>query len=462
MILVGVGVGLILRHTRFDFVGGLIVAVTVGRMVGGLLSAGFASTPRAGFCGSDDGRIAFPSRDGTFAASSVELRLDCGQMTVEAAPGNAWHVRGHPDNGRGPAIYSTTCSSASGPPRTALRSSGSGRVTPGILWSPDAARMDVDLQVNAGGATGPSSAARRWAQSTSSRTQALPPSTDHVTSIGRFDATLNAGSLGVRLPNVSVIGAIGANAGAVRLRAPAGAALKLRTGENHLVRRDDYDGHGLIKDGSDVDDAGLRYGRVNIRTADLLPMRGPSPSIPQDGPATPRLYRSRDDRNLSASPAASPTRSHTDPSLVRAPWVILAFLAPAASRPSSTSSWRSSVPEAPAGTMPGARHGPCRRVGRRLVRPAAVRPGVTRRRPCRPLPGHRRDPGDRSGHSSSSSAACSASAALPRLRPAVADRRHRARGPADHPAPSLGRRATRADGPVLYHGPRGCRKLSLR
>src|SRR3954465_4013290 len=40
LILIGIGVGLVLSRTRFDFIGGLIVAATIGIMVGGLLSVG--------------------------------------------------------------------------------------------------------------------------------------------------------------------------------------------------------------------------------------------------------------------------------------------------------------------------------------------------------------------------------------------------------------------------------------
>ena len=40
LILVGIGVGLILSRTRFDFIGGIIVAATLGLMAGGILSSG--------------------------------------------------------------------------------------------------------------------------------------------------------------------------------------------------------------------------------------------------------------------------------------------------------------------------------------------------------------------------------------------------------------------------------------
>src|SRR6186997_1384502 len=68
LILVGIGVGLVLARTRFDFLGTLIVAATFGLMVGGLLSAGVTGLS-GGSCGSTDRGTAFPARDGTFGAS---------------------------------------------------------------------------------------------------------------------------------------------------------------------------------------------------------------------------------------------------------------------------------------------------------------------------------------------------------------------------------------------------------
>src|SRR6187551_2086577 len=61
LILVGIGLGLILRRTSFDFVGGLLIAGTFGLMVGGLLSAGM--TGFVGFpgtaCGSSTSGVPF-------------------------------------------------------------------------------------------------------------------------------------------------------------------------------------------------------------------------------------------------------------------------------------------------------------------------------------------------------------------------------------------------------------------
>ncbi|HEV8402375.1 MAG TPA: DUF5668 domain-containing protein [Candidatus Limnocylindrales bacterium] len=264
LILVGIGVGLILRHSRFDFVGGLIVAATVGLMVGGLLSAGFGQISN-GVCGSQTGSAAFPARDGTFAGpGSVELQLDCGQLTVGVASGTGWHVAGSDDDGNGPAIDSTDTSltvrsrSGNGAPFFGFGARDSWQVT-----VPDASRLDVDLEVNAGGATvdlgGASLGTLDLRQNAGSATVDLGT----VTVIDGLDARLNAGSLGVTLPNVSLTGTIVANAGSVRLCAPPGAGLKLQTGED-IVGSYDYHGHGLVKDGSTWTTPGFDTAAVKI------------------------------------------------------------------------------------------------------------------------------------------------------------------------------------------------------
>ena len=103
LILIGIGVGLILSRTRFDFIGGLIVAATFGLMAGGLLSSGIG-TFSTGACGQDAGTIDFPAREGTFspAGASVDLEIDCGNVTVGIASGNAWRVEGGTRRGPGP------------------------------------------------------------------------------------------------------------------------------------------------------------------------------------------------------------------------------------------------------------------------------------------------------------------------------------------------------------------------
>src|SRR5689334_8894283 len=111
LILIGIGVGLVLSRTRFDFLGGIIVAATFGLMVGGFLSLG-ASTIAGGACGSSEGTKAFPTADGTFTGgeASVLVTLNCGSAEIKSASGTGWRVEGRGDDGVGPTVESDATS----------------------------------------------------------------------------------------------------------------------------------------------------------------------------------------------------------------------------------------------------------------------------------------------------------------------------------------------------------------
>jgi hypothetical protein len=264
LILVGIGVGLILGRTRFDFIGGLIVAATLGAMVSGLLSIGFLPLS-TGICGGNDGTVAFPARDGTFTTGgTIDLQIDCGNLTVSVASEDGWHVAGSDADGSGPEIDATNTS-------LSVRSRND---HPGAFWIfgprdtwdvsvPNASTVDLGLHVNAGRATvdleGATLGSLDLELNAASATVDLGP----VKAIDGLDASLNAGSLGLTLPNLSLHGTIEANAGAVKLCAPAGAALKLHTGES-VVGSYAYDGHGLVKDGSTWTTPGFETAAVQI------------------------------------------------------------------------------------------------------------------------------------------------------------------------------------------------------
>jgi hypothetical protein len=82
LLLVGAGLGLLLRRTPFEFIGGLLAAGTVGVMAGSVLAVGFGGFPIAG-CGDERGTVAFQTREGELSAGAdVRLELNCGELTV--------------------------------------------------------------------------------------------------------------------------------------------------------------------------------------------------------------------------------------------------------------------------------------------------------------------------------------------------------------------------------------------
>jgi len=264
LILVGIGVGLLLSRTRYGFVGGLIVAATFGLMVGGLLSSG-VSTISTGSCGSEAATTAFPPRDGSFSGSSAEvtLQLNCGKLEVAAGQADGWHVEGHDRDGSGPEIESDASS---------LDVRSPDRNGPFTFFSqhddwnvtlPTGPKLDVNLKLNAGSSKANLRGTSIGRVDIELNAGASTVDLGEVAAIERLEAGLNAGSLGISLPNHSMTGTIEANAGSVKLCAPDGAGLRLRTGES-IIAGYDYGGHGLVQNGNTWTTPGYDTAAVQI------------------------------------------------------------------------------------------------------------------------------------------------------------------------------------------------------
>ena len=269
LILVGIGVGLILSRTRFDFIGGLIVAATFGLMVGGLLASG-VETFSTGACGSDEGKAPFGTQQGSFTGSTadVDIRMNCGNVSVAVAAGTSWSLAGSDEKGIGPTV---TASDDALEVRSRDRDGGPfavfGAKDSWQLTLPATPRLDVDLTLNAGSATMDlGQAAIGRVDLTLNAGSTVVDLTD-VTDIEGIDFTLNAGSVGLTLPNRSMTGSIQANAGAVRMCAPAGAGLRLQTGSS-VIASYDYADAGLVQDGSVWTTPGFDTAavRIDLRT----------------------------------------------------------------------------------------------------------------------------------------------------------------------------------------------------
>jgi hypothetical protein len=265
LILVGIGVGLLLSRTRYGFVGGLIVAATFGLIAGGLLSTG-VSTISTGSCGSGAATTAFPTRDGSFngASAAVTVQLNCGMLEVGAAEGNAWRVAGHDRDGAGPEIDADDVSLQVRPrDRADEPFTFFGQRDDWTVTLPGGPTVDLNLKLNAGSSTADLGSATIGIVDIELNAGSSTVDLSEVAAIERLEGVLNAGSLGVTLPNKSMTGSIQANAGAVKLCAPEGVGLRLRTGGSSLAAYD-YDGHGLVSDGSTWTSPGYDTAAVQI------------------------------------------------------------------------------------------------------------------------------------------------------------------------------------------------------
>jgi hypothetical protein len=90
LILIGAGLGIMLRFSRAAALGGIIVAATFGLLFGVFFAAGFPSFAAA-CTGATNGTPV--TRSGT-ATGSLELNVEltCAEMTIGRAPGGTWSV----------------------------------------------------------------------------------------------------------------------------------------------------------------------------------------------------------------------------------------------------------------------------------------------------------------------------------------------------------------------------------
>ena len=275
LIIIGIGVGLILRHSRFEFIGGLIVAATIGVMLGGLLSIGFGPVS-SGVCGSDSGSVAFPSRDGTFSgAGSVDLELDCGQMNVSVAPGNGWHVDGQGCGWQGARRSSRAM------PRSA---SSRATTTRGAFWAfgprdtwnvtvPDASKVDFDLQLNAGCDDGRSRRrdGRRVRPPAECRVGHGRPRSGQGDRRARRDVERRVARSDPAEP-VAVRDRsrpMPARCSCAHRPEPPSSCIPARASS----RSYDFEGHGLVKNGIDLDDPRVRHRGGEDRAGDVRQRR---------------------------------------------------------------------------------------------------------------------------------------------------------------------------------------------
>ncbi len=240
LILVGAGLGLILGKTPFEFVGGVVVAATMGIIVGGSLSSGFIGfgDVTGGVCRVGDEARAFADRSGSFGPEAeVSIELDCGTVTVETVSGAGWAVRGTDGDGRGPDIESFDASLEVDPPDGQLSAAA------WLIDLPTESTLDLDLQLNAGQLRASLADGRLNLVDLEVNAGQANLDLTGVRDIDGIDVGVNAGQVGVTLPSQPMTGSIEVNAGSVRLCVPDDVAVRLAT--------------EVVLGGIDVGDSGL-------------------------------------------------------------------------------------------------------------------------------------------------------------------------------------------------------------
>ena len=247
LLLIAAGVSMLLRRSAAAALSGLLVAATVGVMLGGVLAGGARGLPFAS-CGEDQAATPFPRATGQLAdGASVELELNCGEVAVETAEGTAWQVDGTDEDGQGPRVEASADGVRIG--------SGDDRRGFDLLDQKDrwavtlpTVPVELDVEVNAGRGTLDLGNARLRGLHVSGNAGDVRIDLAETIELEEFDVEMNAGSARVNLPNRSVEGHLSVNAGSVNVCAPAGVGLRITTNDN-ITASTNFAEHGLTKNG---------------------------------------------------------------------------------------------------------------------------------------------------------------------------------------------------------------------
>ena len=226
-LLIGWGLGLVLRSTPIEWIGGGVTAVVLGLMAGGALATGFRGVPIVSGCGGDGQGTAFVAQRGTLATGGqLNLEFNCGTMTVAAIDGSDWNVEGSDAGGRGPRVETAgTSVSIESPGNTFFGESGRNTWTVGV---PGGAQVGLGISVDAGQGTADLTGASITSASLSVNAGSFRLDLSNAALVGDVNATINAGDATISLPAGDRSANLSLNAGNVELCLPADAPIRVQ------------------------------------------------------------------------------------------------------------------------------------------------------------------------------------------------------------------------------------------
>ena len=225
LLLIGWGIGLLLRNTPVDWIGGAVTAITFGIMGGGLLATGMSGVPFATGCSGAGPTTAFPSRTGDLGQTAqVNVDFDCGSLKVGVGDGSSWDLTGSDTDGRGPRVTSTTGqvsidrNDSSGFP-------GTGRSN-WNLTIPRNSDVGIGLTLNAGDGTVDLTGASVSSATLTLNAGRLDLNMGAVAHADDVNATVIAGAAAITLDGGPRSVNLSLNAGSIQLCVPSGTALR--------------------------------------------------------------------------------------------------------------------------------------------------------------------------------------------------------------------------------------------
>jgi hypothetical protein len=274
LILVGIGLGLLLRWTPLAWLGGAIVAGTFGLIFGALVAGGI--TGISGACGELGDDAVSSSQSGIASSTSfdVDLTLSCGELTLTRDEESRWSVEALHAEGDAPTIQGETAS------LSVQQDDGGSQVMifgPATRneWQvhvPTVPAVGIDLTLNAADATvaiadGPLGIVN-GSFNASSVTIAMAGATTPETA--PIDLTFNASSGTVSLPAGSVVANVDLNLSSLTLCVPGAAPLRIEL--DSTLSSDDLEAAGLgqVGEGWQTPDYDTASARVDLNVSSAV------------------------------------------------------------------------------------------------------------------------------------------------------------------------------------------------
>lgn len=262
LLLIGWGLGLLLRGTPLALVGGAVTAITFGMMGGGALATGFGGISFASGCTGATPATAFPSSQGELGATArADIEFNCGKLAVTTADGTAWSVSGSDHDGTGPTVVANAGSlSLESETRNIFASGGRAEWSVTLPRSPVLA---LGLTLNAGEGTVRLDGASVATVSMTVNAGSMNLDLAQAAEAGDVNATVNLGDATIALPAGASAVTLSLNAGSLELCLPAGAPVRVSWSGN--VGSNNLDDVGLIRgDGQTWTSAGFAADQPHI------------------------------------------------------------------------------------------------------------------------------------------------------------------------------------------------------
>jgi hypothetical protein len=250
ILLIGWGLGLVLRRTPGELLGSAISVAVLGIMVGGLIATGFGGFPAVG-CGDANGGSSFGNRSGTLGENGrVGIEFNCGTLAVKTVDGSDWSIQGTGPDGRGPDVEADLDSVSFTP-----KEGDFGFFEDGSEWRIDLPRtpaLDLGVTLNAGDGTVDLEGATLDNVSVTLNAGSFDFALAGSTALSSVSATVNAGSATFDLPAGVGDASMTLNAGSIEMCVPA--ATPIRVSWSGALGSNNFDSAGLDK----VDDGHWR------------------------------------------------------------------------------------------------------------------------------------------------------------------------------------------------------------